>query len=671
MVLPTDNKEKIRSIILVGAKDIGRCPVASRISRALWPIAGIPVITRLLEHLYRHGINRVTICCEEDSQGIRSALVFPCGMEVTILEDQLPRGTAGCLRDAVDPSCDDLVLVFPAAMAILPDISALIEAHHRRNADMTVFFNPTPPDESAEAEPAQIYACKPSIVPFIPEQGYCDLKENLVSRLVKAGLAIRMEPLSRPVGNFRHWADYLDAIPSLLAVLQQGQYRMTDHTTGGQKDVWVGPQVQIHPSAKVIGPVVLEKGCRIQEEALIIGPSILEEQVTVGPGASVIKSVVWPKTTLGRGSHIHQCLVEGSQTIPAHAVAYRRPLIRATGFWGSLWRTAEAWVGKCCPSLLWRHLKEQSCSVVAGGYNPCCSLLSSIVYGMVGIFLLSSAFLWAFWSPTLTDLWRLWRLSDEYSSGMLVLPITVYVLWIRRHELARYRIRPSLGWGILLLFGAQAFRFLGLFLMFDSAERLALIGTIYALVVFLFGWHVVWKNKGLLLFLLFMIPFPNRIQARAAQPLQTWATVSAVFSLETLGYDVKRDGNVINVNGTQVAVAEACNGLRMLTAFFVISGLVALVVHRAWWEKAVLMASSVPIALLCNTLRLVGTSIAFTMINQQEWEEIFHDFGGLAMMPVALGILVGELWLLAHLVVGEPQTIPEQVVYRQRQMGTE
>jgi exosortase/archaeosortase family protein len=89
--------------------------------------------------------------------------------------------------------------------------------------------------------------------------------------------------------------------------------------------------------------------------------------------------------------------------------------------------------------------------------------------------------------------------------------------------------------------------------------------------------------------------------------------------------------------------------LRMVTAFFVISGLVVLLVRKAWWEKLVILASSLPIALLCNTARLAITAIAFTVISGEQWEKIFHDFGGYAMMPLALAAVVGELWILAKL----------------------
>ena len=116
-----------------------------------------------------------------------------------------------------------------------------------------------------------------------------------------------------------------------------------------------------------------------------------------------------------------------------------------------------------------------------------------------------------------------------------------------------------------------------------------------------------------------------------------------------MGYHVIQEGNIIHLNGTTVAVAEACNGLRMIMAFFVIGGLVVLLIRRTWWEKLIALLSTLPIALLCNSLRLTITAIAFTKLSGKYWERIFHDFGGYAMMPLALGAIILELWIITKI----------------------
>jgi len=299
------------------------------------------------------------------------------------------------------------------------------------------------------------------------------------------------------------------------------------------------------------------------------------------------------------------------------------------------------------------------------GRRPSWTRLSSgHLASIFGFAIIVSAFLWSYWA-TLMDLRRAWSRSDEYSAGMLVPWLTLYILWSRRRDMARVPIVPAIIGGVIALLLAQSIRGLGLYFMYRSGERLSLVLSLAAIVLLLGGWQFLRKLVPTLVFLCLMLPWPNRIQTAISLPLQRWATTSAVFCLELTGRAVLQDGNVIKIGETSVAVAEACNGLRMITAFFVISGLVVLLARRAWWVKLIVLISSLPIALLCNTLRLTITAIAFSVLAGENVEKLFHDFGGFAMMPLALAMVVGELWLLAQLTT-PPVEIAPAVIARQR-----
>jgi exosortase len=168
------------------------------------------------------------------------------------------------------------------------------------------------------------------------------------------------------------------------------------------------------------------------------------------------------------------------------------------------------------------------------------------------------------------------------------------------------------------------------------------------------GWRFFWQLRWILVFLFLMVPFPGRVHNAISGPLQDYATTGAVFVLELLGSAVAREGHVMVLDGgTLVAVAEACSGLRMLTAFIVVGSVLAYVVNRPRWQKVVLLASTVPIAILCNLVRLVITAELYAHVGSELAQKFFHDFAGLTMMPMAVLVLVGELWLMAALVVPE------------------
>jgi len=161
-----------------------------------------------------------------------------------------------------------------------------------------------------------------------------------------------------------------------------------------------------------------------------------------------------------------------------------------------------------------------------------------------------------------------------------------------------------------------------------------------------------------------MVPFPGRVHNLISGPLQRFATTGSVFLLEAFGVRVSQQGNVVMLGeNTTMAVAEACSGLRMLMAFVIVAAFIAYMVKRSRLQKAVLLLSSIPVAVMCNIVRLLVTGVLMLLVSTQAGEKFFHDFAGLAMMPVAVLLMFGELWLMDKLTLPEPDL-------RQRRSGT-
>jgi exosortase len=156
-------------------------------------------------------------------------------------------------------------------------------------------------------------------------------------------------------------------------------------------------------------------------------------------------------------------------------------------------------------------------------------------------------------------------------------------------------------------------------------------------------------------FLVFMFPLPGFLVDNIMRPLQTVATKSSVFALQTLRVDAYRDGNRIILEHTPMNVVDQCSGLRMLTIFIALAvAIVMISTHRPWWERILILASSVPIALLVNCIRITLTGVLYNLqLDETIVNQIFHDFAGLIMMPLALGFLFLEMQILSRLVIEE------------------
>lgn len=259
--------------------------------------------------------------------------------------------------------------------------------------------------------------------------------------------------------------------------------------------------------------------------------------------------------------------------------------------------------------------------------------------------LLLAAIVWSYW-PTLRELAAFWNRNPDYSVGALVPLIAVWLVWSDRKALGVLPIRVSpAGLGVLLT--AQVARFLGVYGMYGSLERYSLWLSAVGVVWGVFGAAIVRRLTWVLAFLLLLVPLPNRVHDAVSIPLQEFATASAVFGLEALGFLVAREGNVIHLSrDTTLNIAEACSGLRMLTAFVVVASVLAFLVRRPPWQKTLLVASSILVAILANSARVVTTGVLYEVAGGKVAERFFHDFAGVTMMPLAVLVLLGELHLL-------------------------
>jgi exosortase len=154
-----------------------------------------------------------------------------------------------------------------------------------------------------------------------------------------------------------------------------------------------------------------------------------------------------------------------------------------------------------------------------------------------------------------------------------------------------------------------------------------------------------------------MIPLPYSVETAVSHPLQRVATQASTYALQTLGRPAFAEGNVIVVNDSRVNIVEACNGLGMLVLFVALATAVAIVSRRSIVEKAILVASSIPIAVAANVVRITVTAFLHEFVGKKWADMVFHDLAGWLMMPLALGMLWLELRVLdrAFVAVNPPE----------------
>ncbi len=285
---------------------------------------------------------------------------------------------------------------------------------------------------------------------------------------------------------------------------------------------------------------------------------------------------------------------------------------------------------------------------------------------------------WSYW-PVAAGLFSLWQKSDDYSAGQLVPLVAVFLMWREWKGLRQCSLMPCWWGGTILVVLAQLVRTYGFLFMRSAAERYSLVLTAAGLVLLVAGRQVFRRVLWILLFLFLMLPLPGVAHRLIAGPLQRMATTGSVVLLEAVGIEVGQQGNVVMLGeSTPMAVAEACSGLRMLMAFIIVAAFIAYMVKRPRWQKAVLLASSIPVAVVCNIVRIFVTAVLMLHVSSEVGEKFFHDFAGYVMMPIAVMLLFGELSLMDRIFMpdsksckGQPGAQAESVVRARKKSSSD
>lgn len=263
--------------------------------------------------------------------------------------------------------------------------------------------------------------------------------------------------------------------------------------------------------------------------------------------------------------------------------------------------------------------------------------------------LLLTGLSWEFW-PVLRAMAERWSNDPRYAHGYLVPMFSLALLWMRRNQLPAGELRAS-GRGLAFIVLGTLILLVGGYFRQGSIEGLAILPYLAGVAVVLGGWPALrWAGPSIM-FLIFMIPLPWRVENALGPPLQWLATLASSFSLQTLGFMAFAEGNIIQLNDFKIGVVEACSGLSMLITFVALSVGMALVVDRPLLDRIVLVLSAIPVALVANIARITMTGVLHETIGGQIADKFYHDLAGWVMIPLALVLYWCEIWIFSHILI--------------------
>lgn len=241
-----------------------------------------------------------------------------------------------------------------------------------------------------------------------------------------------------------------------------------------------------------------------------------------------------------------------------------------------------------------------------------------------------------------------WDQVEEYSYGYFIPVISAFLIWQKSDQLRKFNLRGS--WtGLLLVWIALGLGALGDLSAVRLFSQYGFIIALLGLSVCVIGWRGTRIIAVPLAILLFMIPLPQFLLRELSQQLQLLSSELGVGVIRLLGISVFLEGNVIDLGGYKLQVVEACSGLRYLFPLMVLGFLAAYFFQGAWWKRAVIVLSTIPLTIVINSLRIgvIGATVEYWGSSMAEG--LLHDFEGWFMFMICVVLLIGEMSLLARL----------------------
>ena len=259
----------------------------------------------------------------------------------------------------------------------------------------------------------------------------------------------------------------------------------------------------------------------------------------------------------------------------------------------------------------------------------------------IQILFVSIVILFLFYFQTVSSIAEKWWTSDTYAHGMVIIPFSLYMIWMHRRHLTPLQPRSTL-WGMALLLPTVLIWLLGAAVDVLVIQQLALLGMIWALVLTVLGWSTVKQIIFPLAFLIFVVPLGEGL-------IPILMDITAIFTVKALqltGIPVFWEGMYFAIPSGNFEVAKACSGVRYLFASIALGCLFAYINFYSFKKRALFILLSILLPIVANGLRAYGIVLIAHYSNLKYAVGVDHLIYGWLFFGLIMFLLfyIGSKW---------------------------
>ncbi len=317
---------------------------------------GRPLVAHMVDHLRHAGVESVIVALSKGTPSLDRATrtileLADDDFAIGVRADNGYKGTAGALRGLERTPEQNGLLVIGGPMWLDGlNLAAMWADHERSGSAATVAVedriglgelehcviddqglisgvsvrHECCGNEKQVLRPSGVYVLGNEVFDYLDDDGYADIKEQLIPWLRKQDYCVHPFYLEGTVQRVQTLEDYLEINRRALRDAFDAA-RSGDRNGAGSR--LIRPCASIAPDAKIIGPVSIGAGSVIGPGATVIGPSVIAAGTYVGAGATIRESIVWPDCEIGAGATVEGAVVTHSVTVPARNTIARGVMV--------------------------------------------------------------------------------------------------------------------------------------------------------------------------------------------------------------------------------------------------------------------------------------------------------------------------------------------------------
>ncbi|CAB0986937.1 GDP-mannose pyrophosphorylase [Corynebacterium diphtheriae] len=309
------------AVILVGGKGTRLRPLTVSTPKPMLPTAGVPFLSHLLARIKAAGITHVVLGTSfkaevfEDYFGDGADL----GLEIEYVVEDKPLGTGGGIRNVYDKLRANTVMVFNGDVLGGTDLGGILDAHHAKNADVTMHLVRVPDPRA--------FGCVPTDVEG-RVSAFLEKTEDPPTDQINAGCYVFRRELIGEIPADRVVSVERETFPRLLEE-ERRVFGYVDNAywrdmgtpsdfVRGSSDLVRG----IAPSPLLqgkTGECLVDESAGVSDGALLLGGTVIGRGTEVGAGCRLDDTVVFDGVTIEPGAVIEDSIIGHGARIGANA----------------------------------------------------------------------------------------------------------------------------------------------------------------------------------------------------------------------------------------------------------------------------------------------------------------------------------------------------------------